>query len=71
MHPAMPVKSRLLRCLSFGPSGRKSAHGRSRTCTGGALDAVSLLLDYAGFEIETEIEMKMATLAGFEPATTQ
>lgn len=56
MHPAMPVKSRLLRCLSFEPF-ENGAHGRTRTCTGDALDVVSLLLDYAGFE--NGIEMKM------------
>lgn len=50
----MPVKSRLLRCLSFGPF-KNGAHGRTRTCTGDALDVVSLLLDYAGFKNENEM----------------
>ena len=44
MHPAKPVKSRLLRCLSFRPE--ISAHGRTRTRTGDVLNVVSLLLDY-------------------------
>jgi hypothetical protein len=37
MHPAMPVKSRLLRCLSFGPN---SAHG----------DVAHLLLGWMSFD---------------------
>lgn len=44
MHPAEPVKSRLLRCLSFRPEN--GAHSGSCTRTGDALDVVSLLLDY-------------------------
>ena len=44
MHPAKPVKSRLLRCLSFRPED--GAHSGTRTRTGDVLDVVSLLLDY-------------------------
>lgn len=44
MHPAEPVKSRLLRCLSFRPGN--GAHSGTRTRTGDDLNVVSLLLDY-------------------------
>ncbi len=60
MHPAEPVKSRLLRCLSFRPE--EGTRGRIRTCTVDALDVVSLLLDYASIE--------MAPTAGLAPAKT-
>ena len=42
MHPALPVKSRLLRCLSFKPEN--GAHSGSRTRTDDALDIVPLLI---------------------------
>lgn len=61
MHPALPVKSRLLRCLSFKPEN--GAHSGTRTRTGDALDVVSLLLDYMSFE-------KLAPTAGLAPART-
>ena len=44
LHPAEPIKSRLLRCLSFGSV--KGAHSGSRTRTGDALDVAPLLLGY-------------------------
>lgn len=49
MHPAKPVKSRLLRCLSFRPE--KGAHRETRIRTDDALDVAPLLLGYMSIKI--------------------
>ena len=61
MRPALPVKSRLLRYLSFGLGN--GGRGGSWTCTGCALDAVPLLLGYATY-------LEMAPVVGLAPTRT-
>ena len=53
-------------------AGRNGARGRDCTCTGDALDVVSLLLDYASGGRRATIGMlKVVRVAGIAPALSK
>lgn len=64
MRPALPLKRRLLRYLSFKPD-KIGSRGWGCTRTGGALNAVPLLLGYATMEGE------LAPAVGLSPTRTR